>query len=266
MTKPNSYPDLPGDEARKRIAEDRFDRLAEKPLRKALAPQEHPAKRAERERVKAMIERDKADYAAEIAREAAQIEVREGVYVNLADSTIEPTPEWKAQVAHRTFVPDQPKGTVRTIRGVRRELTPAVVKMCAAGKLSDEQAAACLWFRKVFDQAALDGRYSSMQYTDTSSATSRKLASFAGHIPMTLTEAEARRAYRAAKESIPQRNRRFFEAVVLGDKSLRAARPLAKCRASAVPNLFRKLAQRLLDHCENHGVDFANIDKQNAGD
>ena len=62
---------------------------------------------AERQRVSAIIERDRIDRIREQDRAAAEIEVAEGVFVNLSDSVTEPTPEWISKGDVRTFVPKQ---------------------------------------------------------------------------------------------------------------------------------------------------------------
>ena len=100
------------------------------------------ARRAERARVKALIDRDKADRMKEIERAAAEIKIREGVVVTAHETVVEPTPEWFQHGDAQSFTPELENGTVREIKTVRRKSESPWVRMLEAGTISPEIFAA----------------------------------------------------------------------------------------------------------------------------
>lgn len=224
------------------------------------------ASEAEAARVKAMLKRDRADASKERDRKAAELQVRDGVFVNLADTVIEPTPEWLRQGDVVAFTPKQPDGTVRKVSTVRRVVTPLIIRMWNAGKITDEQCAAALWYRATYEVAALEGRYSTSQWSATGSVQrSAKIIGFVGHVAMHQTEAEARDAFRTARNALPAFYLRFFEAVVLHDVPLRRAGRFARCPERKINHRFRMVIQQLADHCEQSGVECVRDNKSHAG-
>lgn len=201
----------------------------------------------ERQRVADIIRRDQIAHAREDARRLAELEVREGVYVNISDSVVEPTPEWIAKGGVRRFTPTLPDGTVRPVKTVRRVLTPLITRMLRAGKITPEQFAACSWYAAQHEQAAMQGRWVTSRFRATSGTTG-------GPAPMAMNEREAiaRTNFRAAREVIPARYLTFLDAAVLDDVPLSRAARIAKCRTEQAPTLFRDLAQTLADFCEQH--------------
>ncbi len=211
----------------------------------------------EKRRVDDLIRRDIADAAEEQKRQEARREVEAGDFSNLDDTILGPTPEWHRQTESVPFTPDAIAGTVRAPSTVRAAVTPAVIRMWRADKLTDDQAAACIWYRFAFDNAGISGHFCTTRFSEPSQSTGR--AAFAGHIAMTITEAEARRAYRSASSKIPKAKLKFFEEVVLNDTSIFAVWRLSRGPRSEVHSRMRKLAQRIFDHCEQEGVDFTLI-------
>ena len=219
---------------------------------------------AERQRVAAIIARDQRDRAREQDRKLAEIEVRGGVFVNLASTVIEPTPEWLIKGEVRSFTPKQPDDTVRVIKSVRRVLTPIVGRMWKAGKLSDEHLKSCLWYRQMHEKAGMEGRYSGSRYGDACALNVAKLTRFSGasgHIPMTIDEAYARQMSRLARTAINPSVLRFFDAIVLEDVPLRRAARFVRCRAGGAKEKFRKAVMDLTFFCENEKVDLLGIER-----
>lgn len=204
--------------------------------------------KAERQRVADLIRRDKVAKEREEARLAAEIDYREdGKSVSLTDSILSPTEEWFKQGDSEKFTPKQPDGTVREIATVRRVLTPIVARLHAADKITDDQFAACMWYRDRHEVAGLQGRFSTSKMSDMPSGGG---VGFAGSMPATEREAIARHQYRAARDAITPFYLIFLDIVVLKDVTLRKAAPVAKCPQRKVEQRFRMVAQQLVDHCE----------------
>lgn len=219
-------------------------------------------RREEAARVKAMIDRDRADRIREADRKRAEIELANGSFVNIADSVIEPTPEWLAKGDVATYRPKQPDGTVREVKTVKRVLTPIVVRMYNQGRIDDEMAKACLWFRQMYEYSGMTGRWSTSNMSSITGATSssaKNVGGFAGHIPMTETEAVARQYYRMAVEAIPAYLRKFFLAVVINDLSLRRACLHARCRNDQAMDRFRTAASSLVSFCNSERVELSTL-------
>lgn len=206
--------------------------------------------RAEHQRVASLIEREQQYRTREHDRQLAEYEVRDGVYVNFSDSVVEPTEEWLQQGPIRKFTPRQPKGTVRTITTVRRVLTPIFVRMWNAGKLTDEQSSACLWYRSIHERAGLIGRYTGSQMGMPRIGAVSKSPVIAGAIPVTQQEAEARAHYRAVLQGIKPQFVKFFEKVVIDDVALRRATRFARCDNSRAFPIFRAIADTIVRYCE----------------
>lgn len=119
---------------------------------------------AERQRVAALIKRDKADRIREQDRQRAEIEVRDGVTVNLADTVIEPTDEWLAKGPVESFLPKQPKDTVRVIRTVKRQDVPHARKLMRDGVITLEGLMDCIWYANLHEMTGLAGSILSIDY------------------------------------------------------------------------------------------------------
>src|SRR5687767_3560287 len=73
----------------------------------------------ERGRVRAIIASDGAYREREEYRRQATLQVASGSFENIADTVVEPTPEWLEKGPVRSFTPRLPDGAVRTTRTVR---------------------------------------------------------------------------------------------------------------------------------------------------
>lgn len=213
-------------------------------------------RREEAARVKAMIERDRADRIREADRTRAEIELANGSFVNIADSVIEPTPEWLAKGDVATYQPKQPDGTVREVKTVRRKAGSVLVGMHLEGRINEDHFVACMWYRSVYEQAGVDGRYKSSHISMTGNTGG---GGGMGQHPMARheREAEAREMYRLVKMEINPRFLPVFELVVVEGHTLRAASALAKRDNSRLIANFTLAAQRVFDFCERKGLDIS---------
>lgn len=203
----------------------------------------------EADRVDALIKRDKKDRTRENDRKAAELEVADGRFVNLAETVVEPTPEWMAKGDTRTFIPKQPKDTTKIAKSVRRVVTPMVIRMLHDGRLTEDQASACVWYRAQYDAAGLSGRVKTAHISLTGNTGG---GGGMGQAPMALhaREAEAREAFRAARAAITPFYLKFFDSVVIHDIPVSRAARFARCRNDRAPKRFKDTAQELLQHCE----------------
>ena len=205
---------------------------------------------AEAARVTALIERDQADRQRDQDRRIARGLAESGNFERLDETVMEPTPEWEAKGDAENYTPRTEDGTVRTVKTRRRIDKPLIRRMWNAGRLTDEQYAACSWYRDRHDCAGLDGRYKSSHISLTAGTSGGGGGD--GQSPMALHEyeAQARIEFRAARAALPAFYLRFFEAVVLGDVPLRRAGRFAHCPERKVQARFRSVIQSLTKHLE----------------
>lgn len=220
----------------------------------------------ERKRVEDLLARDRAYNQRQREREAAEIEVGKGLTVNIGEAVDEPTPEWFEKGEFRTFTPRLEDGTVRTVKAYRRVQTVMVVRLWMQGRITDDQARACIWYRDRHEMAGVSGRYKTNYISLTGNVGG---AGGAGQSPVALhhAEAEARDQYRAARKAIGDDRVKFFEAVVLQDLPLSKAVRIARCRNDKALSRFCEAAQLLVRHCEreNVSVDEATISPHEIG-
>lgn len=210
-------------------------------------------KQEEEDRVAALIKRDKKYRVRERDRQAAELEVAEGKFVNLGDAVVEPTPEWLEKGDTRTFIPKQPKDTTKIAKSVRRVVTPMVMRMLQDGRLTEDQATACVWYRAQYEAAGLSGRVKTAHISLTGNTGA---GGGMGQAPMALhaREAEAREAFRAARAAITPFYLKFFDSVVIHDIPVSRAARFARCRNDRAPKRFKDTAQELLEYCERAKV------------
>lgn len=218
----------------------------------------------ERRRVQAIIDRDAGDAAREDMRKAAEVEVKEGSFVHLDDTVVAPTREWSEKGDVERYTPKAPDGTVRSVTTVRRVITPIVVRMHRAGKMSDEHALACLWYRQTYELAGIEGHSASSQWNPNSTIRRGAVEAGFGYVPTSEAVAEARDAFRAARAALPAFYMRFFEAIVLNDVPLRRASRFAKCRDDRAPRRFRDVADVLFDHCAKAKVSMPQLEDEKS--
>ena len=197
------------------------------------------AKRREKARVKALIERDKQDRMKEIERAAAEIKVREGLVVTAHETVMEPTPEWFQHGDSETFTPELPDGTVRELKTVRRVLVPIVLRMLHADKIDTDQYRALVWYRECYERAGLLGSIPSVQI-------GREV--FGGgpdRVLFTEMQQDAQRKLREAKSEIPKHMVRFFEAVVIDNVPVTRASRFIRTKPAKALKQFKELAQKV---------------------
>lgn len=206
------------------------------------------AKRREKARVKAMIERDKADQMKEIERAAAEIKVREGLVVTAHETVMEPTPEWFQHGDAESFTPELPDGTVRELKTVRRVLVPIVLRMLHADKIDSDQYRALNWYRECYERAGLFGSIPIAQI-------GREV--FGGgpdRVLFTEDQQEAQKLLRQVKSVISPHRVRFFEAVVIGNIPVsRAARFIREKRSKHLKTFLIE-AQKVTAEVDRLGI------------
>lgn len=198
------------------------------------------AKRRERQRVKAIIERDKADRMREIERAAAEIKVREGLVVTAHETVIEPTPEWFQHGDAEPFTPELPDGTVRELKTVRRVRVPIILRMLNKRDLDVDQYRALAWYSECYEMAGLHGSIPIAQIgreVFTPEAGDRLM--------FNERQQDAQNQLRAVRSVITTHRIRFFEAVVIDNVPVaRAARFTRTTRRNQL-NLFKNEAQKV---------------------
>jgi hypothetical protein len=219
--------------------------------------------RREQARVKALIARDKADRMKEIERAAAEIKVREGLVVTAHETVMEPTPEWFQHGDAEAFTPELPDGTVRELKTVRRVRVPIVARLNTRGHIDADELKACLWYRMVHEHAGLQGRYSISRYQNTppSGAVSSRQAGFAGHIPMTEYEAQARRYFREARQAITPHYLAFFDKVVLHDTPITRASRFVRARNGKALKILLNEVRALARYCDTQEISRGIVDR-----
>lgn len=206
------------------------------------------AKRREQARVKALIERDKADRMREIERAAAEIELASGKTASIRETVVEPTPEWFQHGDVQDFTPEVPDRTAIVLKTFRRVRTPIILRMLHAGKIDNDQYRALNWYSECYEMAGLHGWIPIAQFG--------KEVFGGGPDRVLFTEAqqEAQRLLRAVKAVIPKDRVRFFEAVVIWNVPItRASRFIRKKPANALKP-FRKIAEDVTAKVEALGI------------
>jgi hypothetical protein len=170
-------------------------------------------------RVNQLISSDRV-YERDILRQAeASIAVANGNFAALQDSVISPTPEQLEKGMFLPYTADTSKHSAAAATTVRRVLTPHVKTLHNHGKISDEQFAACLFYRDAYERAGMEGKIKSAQLD-------REVFGGAGSgFMFTEAELDAQAQYRGCRSVIRKNRLVFFEMVVLGDKGIWVAAP-----------------------------------------
>lgn len=193
------------------------------------------------------------------------MEVRRGVFINLADTVIEPTREWLEKGPVEKFTPKAPDGTVRSLSTVRRIRSSAVTKLYGQGKVSMEFVFVAIWYRQCYEAAGIEGRYK------TSNMSGMNFGSGGGagqsQHPMAQHESEAdmREAVRSVRKYLGERHAKVFEAIAILDLPLREAARVAKCSNGSILSRFRDACAGVIEWCEKAGVDLERFAKKQAG-
>ena len=253
-----TYPNLPGRAARRRMMADRaaeaalaevFDQreaerltaftpdkltsLARSQLKKALRSNEE-------KRVAAIIERDKADRAADAAREAAKIELASGKHAYVVETHIPPTPEWLGKVEHEKFTPRQHDKTTVQIRTVRRVQSPQARKMLLAGVIDHQGYVACQWYECLYESAGFAGNVPSVDFEREVFASPSTRAAFTDY------QVEAQDALKFIRKQIEARHLRLLDAMVLQNIPIKRAVRLARAFHREPAKAFGRAVDQLV--------------------
>lgn len=211
----------------------------------------HLAAIAKREakRVADMLASDREYQAREITRAAAELEIREGVFVNVADAVVEPTPEWlgKGEVVGKTVRADGEGYHVRVVRTVRRVKITPHVRAYRAGKMDHRQVRACDWYVYSYEMSGLKGNWATWSLND------RIKANVKSHEMFHNMQLEAQDMLRDARLLMPKRFRKFFDMVVIDEVPVTRAKKLAPCTNDPFVAL-RLCADVIADYMEIGGA------------
>lgn len=192
---------------------------------------------AERHRVDQLLRRDREDAEADRLRSQAVLEIDDGKFVNLQDTVLGPTRE---QLAHSEYIPFTPRGrdgTVRSVKGYRKQSHSTVLRMHRKGQITDEGFSACIWYARKYEQAGLEGSVGSIDY-------GREVFSAPqNHTAFTEWQEEARNYLRSVKAHLPKGFIIFFEKVVVSNLPLYRAKRFCRIDNNAVHRTFRQLSE-----------------------
>lgn len=197
----------------------------------------------ERQRVTRLRRADRLYAKADAEREAAQLEIRSGVFVNVGDAVVPPTPEWLAMHETRPFTvqADGEGHHARSVKTVRRVVTSHAARAHAAGKIDDRQLKACTWYADRYEMTGLDGRVA------ISSFEPRIASGLMGGVAFTDRQVEAMDDMRKVRAAITAKYRRFFDLVILRDVGVKRAERMAKCRRDSGMLTLRTCADQVAD-------------------
>lgn len=201
----------------------------------------------EANRVATLLARD-AEYAAEErAREAAVIEIADGLTVNVIDTVVPPTPEWLAKTPTRPVYVGGDNWTDRSahepLKTVRRVVTSHADRALAAGRITVRQAKACEWYLEQHSLSGLAGNIASSGFEP------RIAGGINGGTVFSPAQLDAQDELRNAQSQIPLRLRPFFDMVVIEGIAIKPAS--RKVYAGRDPiDSFRCCADRVADYVE----------------
>lgn len=176
---------------------------------------------AQVDREQALAAQMRADLSREADRQAAELKVREGVSVNLADLAIPPTPEWERQGEAVNYTVKTEGANVQVVTTRRRVRVGQVMKAHRMGKITDDQFLACEWYQDQYERSGLEGKVRSVDL-----AAEVRSASTSGYV-FNDGQLTAQTRLRAAREVIGARWQKFFDKVVLDNVPVHRAAKMA---------------------------------------
>ncbi len=200
-------------------------------------------KESEDRRVADILARDSADAATEAERQAAMIQVAEGLTVNIGNTVIPPTPEWLAKGESRTFAVDGERWTDMPVATVRRVETSHARRAFNAGRITARQDKACEWYEEQHELSGLAGNVPSSSFEP------RIAGGINGGSVFSPSQIDAQDELRNARLLIPLRLRMFFDLVVIDRMAMKAASRKAYAGRDALDS-FRCCADRVADYVE----------------
>lgn len=202
-----------------------------------------PHQKREAARVAAMLERDQGDVRKEAERNAAMIQVSEGLTVNIGNTVIEPTPEWLSKGEVRAVAVGGERWTDVPMNTVRRVVTSHADRAFAAGRITSRQAKACEWYREQHEMSGLAGNIPSTSFEPRIAGSAHSGAAFSPR------QVDAQDELRNARLLIPMRLRTFFDKVVINDIALTRAAKIVHAGRHPLDSL-RCCADRVADYIE----------------
>lgn len=176
---------------------------------------------AQTDRERSLAAAMRADLSREADRQAAELKIRDGVSVNLADLALPPTPEWERQGEAVNYTVKTEGQNVRVVTTRRRVRVGQVMKAHRMGKITDDQFLACEWYQDQYERSGLEGKVRSVDL-----AAEVRSASTSGYV-FNDGQLTAQANLRAAREKITPRFQKFFDMVVLQNLPVHRAAQLA---------------------------------------
>lgn len=234
-------PDIPS--PREREIEQAADKLARAMMADDPVAAVEAAKAKETARATKLLRQTRLDAKEEAEREAAQLEIRSGVFVNVGDAVVPPTPEWLAKHETRpvTVQADGEGHHARSVKTVRRITKTPAIRAHEAGKIDERQLRACIWYRDRYEETGLDGRIA------VGSFEPRIASGLMGGVAFTDRQVEAMDDMRAVRKAMPAKYRRFFDLVILQEIGVKRAERMAKCRRDSGFLTLRTCADEVAD-------------------
>lgn len=189
------------------------------PTKEVQAHHARAAAQADRERSLAADMR--ANLSREADRQAAELKIRDGVSVNLADLAVPPTDEWERQGEAVNYTVKTEGQNVQVVTTRRRVRVGQCIKGHRNGHLTDDQFLACEWYQNQYEKTGLDGKVRSVDMSSEVRGGHEHGHHFAEW------QIEAQRHYRAARAVIGGRFLKFFELVVLDNIPVHRASRIA---------------------------------------
>lgn len=234
-------PDIPS--PREREIEQAADKLARAMMDEDPVAAVEARKAKEEARLSAMIARDREDAERETARQAAMIQVADGLTVNIGNTVVEPTPEWLAKGESRVVAVGGERWTDVPMSTRRRVVTSHFERAYNAGRITARQSKACAWYCEQHERSGLSGNVKSTNFEPRIAGTATV------GLPFTPSQLDAQDELRNARLMIPSRLRIFFDKVVLDDIAITRASKLVHAGRHPLDSL-RCCADQVADYVE----------------
>lgn len=191
----------------------------------------------QRKHEKALIVRDREARIAEQRRQEAERAIANGG-VDFQSAVLGPTPEQLAHGEFGQFSIEMERQAARGAKGYRRMSVATPVKLWRDGKMTDDQLAACTWYRDRYDETGLEGRVGSVEIGKEV---------FGGTGPgllFTERQLNAQDEFRFVRQFMTAHFVKFFDNVVLNDIPFTRAARLSKSGRNPHHTL-RQLAEQI---------------------
>lgn len=234
-------PDIPS--PREKELEQAADKLARAMMTDDPVAAIEAVKAKEATRAADMIKRDRENADREASRQAAIIQVADGLTVNIGNTVVEPTPEWLAKGESRVVAVGGERWTDQPLSTRRRVLTSYAMRAYNSGKITARQYKACAWYRDRHELSGLEGNVKSVTYQP------KIIGGVNGGIMFTEAQLEAIEDLRNARLLIPSKLRKFFDIFLIDNIPLARAARAAYAGRHPLDSL-RCCADRVGDYIE----------------